>query len=293
MAHQVVLEESWRGVAKLARMAAMALKECLQGVPRAQWHEIPLLLCVAERERPGRPERLDELILGQVEEELDARFPRESFVIPAGRMSVAIALAEARKLIREHRARRVVVAATDGYLSWPTLAAYDRDHRLLTATNSDGFMPGEAAGAILVTAGEAFGGVMCKGIGFGREKSYITAELPLRADGLSIALKGALQEAGCAMHDTDWRITDLSGEQYYFKEAALALSRTLHQRKEELDLWHPAECIGETGAAAGAAMLCVALAACRKGYAPGPNIIAHMANDDGLRGATVLSFRAA
>ena len=27
------------------------------------------------------------------------------------------------------------------------------------------------------------------------------------------------------MHDLDYRITDLSGEQYYFKEAALALGR--------------------------------------------------------------------
>ena len=35
-----------------------------------------------------------------------------------------------------------------------------------------------------------------------------------------------------AMHDFDYRITDLSGEQYYFKEAALALSRTLRQSKE-------------------------------------------------------------
>ena len=51
----------------------------------------------------------------------------------------------------------------------------------------------------------------------------------MRADGLATAIKGALADAGCEMHDMDYRITDLSGEQYYFKEAALALSRTLRQ----------------------------------------------------------------
>jgi 3-oxoacyl-[acyl-carrier-protein] synthase-1 len=93
------------------------------------------------------------------------------------------------------------------------------------------------------------------------------------------------------MHDLDYRITDVSGEQYYFKEAALALSRILRQRKEEFDIWHPAECIGESGAVAGVAVMAVASAACRKGYAPGPSILAHGANDAGRRAAAVFSFQ--
>ena len=91
----------------------------------------------------------------------------------------------------------------------------------------------------------------------------------------------------------DFRITDLSGEQYYFKEAALALSRTLRQRKEEFDLWHPAECTGEQGAVAGAAVIAMADAACRKAYTKGPNILSHMANDAGQRAALALQFRGA
>src|SRR5687767_7381335 len=59
MAHQVALEQPWRGVAKLARMAAMAIAECLEGVPREDWSKIPLFLCVAESERPGRFDTLD------------------------------------------------------------------------------------------------------------------------------------------------------------------------------------------------------------------------------------------
>ena len=90
-----------------------------------------------------------------------------------------------------------------------------------------------------------------------------------------------------------YRITDISGEQYYFKEAALALARTLRARKEEFDLWHPAECTGETGAAAGAAIIAQACAAAQKGYACGPQVLAHMANDAGQRAALCLQQRVA
>ena len=61
-----------------------------------------------------------------------------------------------------------------------------------------------------------------------------------------------------------------------------------HKRKEEFDIWHPADCIGEVGAAALPCMLGVALFAARKAYAPGANILCHLGNDDGKRAALVL-----
>src|SRR5687767_3916588 len=60
MAHQVPLEQDWRGLTKLARMAAMAIEEALQGIPEQAWRSLPLLLCVAEPERPGRTAGLDD-----------------------------------------------------------------------------------------------------------------------------------------------------------------------------------------------------------------------------------------
>ncbi|MCK7582583.1 MAG: hypothetical protein MZV65_48085 [Chromatiales bacterium] len=85
--------------------------------------------------------------------------------------------------------------------------------------NSNGFMPGEGAGAAAGRASRGQGRIACAGIGFGMEKAHIDSGEPLRADGLSAAIKGALADAGCEMHDLDYRITDISGEQYYFKEA--------------------------------------------------------------------------
>jgi 3-oxoacyl-[acyl-carrier-protein] synthase-1 len=293
MAHQVSLEKPWRGSTKLAKMAAMAIEECLDGIPKEEWTSIPMLLCVAERERPGRLQGLDDQLFLDIQEELDARFATESATIAQGRISTAVALVQARKLLYERNVPQVVIAAADSLITWPTLSHYESNDRLLTPHNSNGFMPGEGAGALLLSKPIRQPELVCTGVGFGMEKAYFDSEEPLRAEGLAQAIKAALVEAGCGMHDMDYRITDLSGEQYYFKEAALALGRILRRRKEEFDIWHPAQGIGEVGSVAGVATLAVANAACHKAYALGPNILCHAGNDAGHRAATIIQFRAA
>ena len=92
------------------------------------------------------------------------------------------------------------------------------------------------------------------------------------------------------MGKPDYRITDANGEQYVFKEAALAITRILRVRKEEFDIWHPAECVGEIGSAVVPCSLGFALTASRKKYAPGNCVLCHFGNDAGERGAIVMSY---
>jgi 3-oxoacyl-[acyl-carrier-protein] synthase I len=292
MAHQVTLDQSWRGLTKLSKMAAMVIEEALYEIAKEEWSSIPLLLCVAEPDRPGRLNGLDDQLFLDIQTELDVQFSPQSAIVAQGRVGVAAGMAQARALLGQGKFSRVLIAATDSLVSWPTLSLYERENRLLTASNSNGFMPGEGAGALLVGAvGGSASELLCTGIGFAREAAHLESGEPLRAEGLSRAIKAALSDAGREMHHMDFRITDLSGEQYYFKEAALALSRTLRRRKEEFDLWHPAECTGEQGAVAGVAVIAMADAACRKAFAKGPNILAHMANDAGQRAALSLQYR--
>jgi 3-oxoacyl-[acyl-carrier-protein] synthase-1 len=292
VAHQVPLEQPWKGPLRLAKMAALSIREALEGIDPRTWGQIPLLLCVAEPERPGRAERLDETLFAMIRDELGSSFSADSAIVAHGRVGVAVALAQARVLLARPDVDRVLIAATDSLLSGPALAHYDHRDRLLTERNSNGFMPGEAAGAVLVgpSAGTV-GELLCCGIGFGREAATIDSAEPLRANGLTQAIGAALADAGREMHEMDFRITDISGEQYYFKEAALALSRTLHVRKETFDIWHPAECTGEVGSAAGATIIASVHAACRKNYALGPRILAHLSNDAGQRAALALQHR--
>ena len=293
MAHQVHLTQPERGLSKLAKMAATVIDEAMVDAHKSDWSGIPLLLCVAEKDRPGRLEGLDDRLFDQIQEQLGARFASQSAIVTQGRIGVAVALAQARNLIEAGAARRVLIAAVDSLLSWSTLSHYDRQARLLTQENSNGFMPGEGAGALLVGDPSRQTELLCTGLGFAKEKAHIDSEKPLRAEGLSMAIREALADAGLAMHNFDYRIADLSGEQYYFKESSLALSRTLHQPKDEFDLWHPAECTGEAGALAGASIIALAEAASRKVYANGENVLAHMSNDAGQRAALSLQFRSA
>ena len=294
MAHQVSLDRPWPGLTKLAKMAALAIEEALQELDRDQWHRLPLLLCVAEAERPGRMDGLDDQLLTQVQGELGVSFAQTSALVPHGRVGVAVALAQARALLRSTSVPGVLIVSVDSLLSWPTLSHYEREDRLLTESNSNGFMPGEGAGALLMGAPEDRSPhLLCTGLGFAREPAHIDSGEPLRANGLTQAIKASLDDAGRQLHDMDFRITDNSGEQYYFKEASLALTRLMRQGKEVFDIWHPAECTGEAGAASGVALIATAREACLKGYAPGPNILAHWANDAGHRAAVTLEFRGA
>jgi 3-oxoacyl-[acyl-carrier-protein] synthase-1 len=294
LAAQVPLEQPWRGRERLTRMLAMCINEVLVSVESAA-PPIPLLLCVAERQRPGRQPGLDDDLFRELSDRLDVHFDsQQSSVIAYGRVAVSVALARARSLLYEKGAERVLIAATDSLLQWPTLAVYQEQRRLLADGNSNGFIPGEAAGALIVAKpSRTESNVSCIGLGFGEERAPIDSEEPLRGDGLATAIKTALGEAGCGMHELDFRIADITGEQYYFKEASLAMSRTLRQRKTEFDIWHPTDCVGEIGAAIGAVALAVALAAFRKGYAPGPAAIFHSGNDAGQRAAVILRYQEA
>jgi 3-oxoacyl-[acyl-carrier-protein] synthase-1 len=294
MAHQVPLE-LLQGRSKLAVMTGLCVRECLAQAEMADWRSVPLLVCLAEEDRPGRPEQLDTRIIREVEQCVEATFhPQLSAIIPHGRVSVFVALDRARDILSRGAADQVLIAAVDSMLPGPTLTAMESAGRLLTSENTNGFIPGEAASAVVVGRATRGGSLLlCEGLGFGVERSTIHSEEPFRAEGLTLAIKAALQDAGCQMHDVDFRITDNSGERYYFKEATLALSRTLRRRKAEFDIWHPADCIGEVGAAIGPASLVVALTACRKSYSPGSRILLHGSNDSGERGAALLRYERA
>jgi 3-oxoacyl-[acyl-carrier-protein] synthase I len=288
--HQVVLERPWRGVAKLARMAAMSIAEGLSEVPRKEWTTIPLLLCVSERNRPGRLMNLEESLPKSIGDLLGLPFARQSAIIAHGRVGVVIALTQARKLFSQRGVNRVLIVAVDSLLNWPTLRHLEGRGRLLGKRNSDGFLPGEGACALLLGNPRGSQELLCAGAGFGFEAATIASDMPLRAIGLTSAIRGALGECGLATHDLDYRIADLSGEQYYFKEAALALLRSLRERKPEFDLWHPAECTGEAGATSGAVPIAVGYMAGRVGYSPGDHVLAHMSNDNGERAAAVFRY---
>ena len=280
---EVPLEEGWRGVPRFAKLLAGPVRECLDAGD-GTGANVPILLCLSEETRAGRASGLEQLLLLQLKDELDHDLHPDSRAYAFGQVGGVVALRDAKALI-EAGAGQVIVAGVDGYLNAASVREFGAADRLLTATNSNGFILGEAGAAVLLQ-GQGKGLRLC-GIGFGAEKATIDSGEPLRADGMVTAMAQALGEAGLTYEDISYRLADIAGEQFYFREAALAQSRLWRGKRDPEDVWLPCDGMGQTGAAVIPICLGVALTAARKAYAPGPIALIHAAHDDGRRAAIV------
>ena len=293
MGSEVPLMQPWRGKTRLLKMAASAIRECLDNDGGIVPASTPLLLCMPELPRPGRLVTDDDAFFHELEHELGFSFHRQSRAIASGHVSVGVALQQARQLFRELRVEHVLIAAADSLLAAPTLSHYEKNERLLTSTNSDGFIAGEAGAALVVEpfCPRRVGQLLCRGLGFAVEGAVIDSDKPLRGDGLTEAIKQALRDAGCGESVLQFKIIDASGGQYAFKEATLAFGRLDRTKRTEFDVWHPADCIGEVGAVIGLVMIAVLKSACEKGYSKGSDVLLHVGNDDGRRSSMIFSWQ--
>ena len=99
----VPFKENYRGREKLVRMALGAIKECMDAAGDIPSHEIPLLLCLAEPNRPGGCTMADASLLEEVQERLEIRFHPDSQVISQGRVGGVKALEFADSLLKARR----------------------------------------------------------------------------------------------------------------------------------------------------------------------------------------------
>jgi 3-oxoacyl-[acyl-carrier-protein] synthase-1 len=287
---RVDLPQRWGGVALLADLLSPAIHECLQGGGAGGLAEIPLLVGVSHPSRPGRAAHIEVQLLAAVAERLETRLHPDSRTFAAGQTGCAQALAHARELIASGRASHVLVAGVDSYIDRETLRAYDQQRRLLCTGNSNGFLPGEAGAAVLVSAHAAGAAepYVASG-GQAVEAATIESTSPLRGQGLAQAVRQAMSSAGATMGDMAFRLSDLSGEHYKFKEALLVAMRLdRSERAQPLPMWHPIEHLGEVGAAILPCLLAWAAHAMREGYAPGGRALCHVGSDTGERAALVV-----
>lgn len=289
---KVDLPQWWEGIGKLADLVAPAIWECMEAAKPESAASIPILLGVAPLDRPHRLPRLDEEILDEIEWRLNLPHHPQSAVIAMGNVSGLVALAQAREMIDRRMSRYCVVAGVDSFLQQEVVEAYMDQRRIMTKTNSNGFFPGEAGASVLV--GAVGSGkkdeLRVLGIGFGNEEATIASELPLRGVGMIKACRSALSGAGFGMHEVSYRYTDVNGEDYKFKETMLAQGRLLRRPIERQDLWHPADCVGEIGAAHVPCVLGLSHHAGLKGFAPGPRTMCHFSGDGPERAAVVVQI---
>lgn len=288
----VPLPRNWIGERRLAHLAAGSIVDALSPM-RDQVGRLALVLCLAETARPGRLVVDAEGFASRVREfaGLGSRTP--TFTVEHGRPSGFVALERADAILKRGNADHVLIVGVDSLLTRGAVAHFAGRRRLLTPANSNGFLPGEAAAAILCAPGSPTHFALT-GIGLGRERAFIYnglgedgLDLPLRGDGMTAAYSDAMNEAGVTLAGIEYRISDLIGEQYWFKQTALAALRLERGRSEFQDLWSPGEMLGNVGAAVVPLMVAMALSAYEKGYDPGSPVLIEASGDDGACGAAV------
>jgi 3-oxoacyl-[acyl-carrier-protein] synthase-1 len=160
--------------------------------------------------------------------------------------------------------------------------------------NAWGFIPGEAAGAILIAsesctqklALDPFGEILS--VGLGRETKLIKTDDVCIGQGLSSAFLSALSALppGLQVHNI---FCDLNGETYRADEYGFTALRGKEWFSDASDFIAPADCWGDIGAASALLHMAQSIICHRKRYGKGSLSMTWASSESGQRGAAVIN----
>lgn len=279
------------GQQRLQLMYRSAMTECLSVLPEKTDEQLPpVILIGAEGERGERfAKSMDQLLHNNTP--VDG-YDRHTQRISAGKAGIGQALLMASQIFSElHPPEHVVIAGVDSYLDAAAITHYLQTQRLRCSTNSDGFIPGEAGAAIaLSTRPSKRPALWIEGIGQAHEAASPDNDIPLRAQGLTKALRHALTSAGREITDYGFHASGVSGEQWYFKEASTAIDRIMTTKVPGFPHRLISQSTGEIGAACGPLTLAWVEHEMEIDQALGRRGLLHFGNDNGTRCALAVHY---
>ncbi|RLB56735.1 MAG: hypothetical protein DRI90_18485, partial [Deltaproteobacteria bacterium] len=273
------------GIERVLELCGMAISEIKHDADLAQVRPSEYRVYVGLNELEPAPMVLDELrrrLGGETE-----RYTLET----TGRAAGLSLLERAVKELREGTIQGALVGGVDSLIRQPIAEKLDGERRIRSATAPEGFNPGEAAAFIYLEEAAsaqqrgrtAYANVSAVAVA---EEPSAGTEKPNRATGLGKALRAVRLEAG--LEAMPLVVCDLNGERPRAHEWMLAATGALGDLHGDEEVWHPADCIGDSGAAAGIVDLVWASVALQRGYAPLARALVWGASDGALRAAAVL-----
>lgn len=211
----------------------------------------------------------------------------------AGRCGVFTLINEAVQALDSGELEYCIVGGIDSYLFDHRIAQLDQQWRVKTARNVDGFIPGEAAAMLMLEtnshARSRGAKVLARidGQGFGNEEIPLASSRASSGQGLSQAIRDTLAQSG-SNGDIQSVHCSLNGESYFSYEWGLVQTRLGQQLANISELCHPADCVGEVGAAIGAVMIVNAINLIEQSDKK-QSVLLFTANDDPGRAALVIS----
>ncbi len=298
----VPLADHLRGSERQAELVVRAIADCWSQVRagdaatafarQVDPSTIPVLILVAEADRPGRLADLDAVLLSSVTTRLGHRLHPASRLISGGVHGAGIALRAAAMLLADGAAA-VLLVGVDTRLTGGTIQADYVARRLRSENCPHGATPGEAAAAVLLRDAHGLVGgrpwLAITGLGTATESAVPGADVPQRGDGLFTAVRAALGQAERRMSDVGWRLDDATGDPFVQRDTVLGMQRLTRRTAMDMVAWHPARSLGAIGAAMLPALLVVAAHAVSQRYAPSGIAVVHLGGDSAERLALVLA----
>lgn len=254
--------------------------------------------------RPPAPPRTEEELAGYVFAGIRRWGSLPAFAEEAtrfdGHASAALALVDAAKALREDACERCLIGGIDTFADPDVLDALDRDFRLKGKRSPDGYVPGEAAAFLVVEredrarARGAAPLATIETVALAEEPHPLGDKKPSTAEGLSEVVRSAAKRAPADRKGQlpAWVLSDQNGERHRAREWAIVMTRANRLFDGDVRLWHPADCLGDSGPASLPLLVALALVAWRNDRAPLDSALV-LASSDGPARAGVLLRRGA
>lgn len=222
-------------------------------------HTVPLLLSCPEKYNQ-HPDNLPENFLSDLitQTGLPINEPL-SRLLHTGRPGVLDALQMANTLLNREDVPAVLIGGVDSFQRPQLMRALLSEGRIKHGATMGGFIPSEGAAFILLTQDPALAlqhqgqAIRILPPGNSQEPGHIYSNEPYLGEGLAQATSKALE--GHQGLSITCIYSSMNGEAFWSKEIGVTLIRNKPQLAEPYQTEHPADCLGDTGAASGAFLI--------------------------------------
>jgi 3-oxoacyl-[acyl-carrier-protein] synthase I len=275
---------------RLLRLAARPLADCLASLPRTE--PKPGLILALPETQTTRPLNASAFLENLWKQSGGAFDLKRSAAPHSGRAGGVVAIAHAAEAIRSGQAKFMVAGAVDTYRDPHILGFLDIEKRVKSSAALDGFIPGEGA-AFLLLSGRS--GASAAGLrplaAVSRaaqtlEPGHLYSTEPYRGDGLAAAVTQLVQ-SGIVNKPIAEVWSSMNGENHWAKEWSVAFLRNRSAFLNDHVMMHPADCIGDTGAACGVILAGLAAVGLSAGYRR-PACLVYGSSDRGGRAAMIV-----
>ena len=290
-----VIDPYLDGPERLLSLAGPPLLEVIEASRLSRVHipKTALLLALPQKDPVFDAWDLDQRFIPALLSRAGLTGLHETRIDRSGHTGMFRLIREAQDLLQQKQVDYCIVGGVDSYLLESRLEYLDENYRIRSNRNVDGYIPGEAAGFLLLERGgpSTTRGLepmlRITGLGSAREEKPFPSQKNSSGKGLQDAISQVVNGV-----TVPWVVCDLNGESYRAMEWGLVYNRMgpVFEGLDRLD--HPADCLGDVGAATGAFLLATTAFNMAEGRTPHSRALLWTSGDDGTREAlTVERFQ--